>query len=377
MFRPSESERRKPALTLACEWLDANIPQLAEAITTRTFAANPELQTKYGNRGRLKCEQDAIYHLHYLYEAMASDSVTMFVDYIGWAKIMLCSRSIEWADLKENLEAMIHALRLAAPRKFANVFLKFIKAALKQLPELAEKLPSFIDPARPFAELAESYLHSLLVLNREEAVSLVLRKVDSGLAINDLFRYVIHPVQQEVGRLWQENKITVLQEHYCTAATDVLITRLKRRFVGVPRAVTALSLCPDGEEHSLAIKMFSDLLEADGWKVAFIGPKCPIADVLKHVRRHATDLIAISVATPLNLSKAKQLITEIKKLPAEDKPAIILGGAAINTKADSWDHLGADAVASDISEGVEIANRLIAQRERGERTRSAKTPVRV
>lgn len=377
MLRLSETERKKLVLTLACEWLDANIPQLAEAITARTFAENPQLQTKYGERGKLKCEQDAIYHLHYLYEAMASDSVTMFVDYVGWAKIMLCSRGIEWTDLQENLEAMIHALTLKAPRKFANVLQEFIKAALKQLPELPEKLPSFIDPARPFAELAESYLHSLLVLNREEAVSLLLRKVDSGLAINDLFRHVIHPVQQEVGRLWQENKITVLQEHYCTAATDLLITRLKRRFVGVPRAVTALSLCPDGEEHSLGIKMFSDLLEADGWKVAFIGPKCPIADVLKHVRRHATDLIAISVATPLNLSKAKQLITEIKKLPPQHRPAIIVGGVAIGAKIDSWNHLGADAVASDISEGVEIANRLVAQRETRGRSPSVETSGRL
>src|SRR6185312_7529457 len=376
MSRLNESERQKPVLTLACEWLDANIPQLAEAITTRTFAAKPELQAKYGNRGRLKCEQDANYHLHYLYEAMAGDSVAIFVDYIGWAKIMLRSRGIEWTDLKENLEGMIHTLRLKAPRKFANLFLKFIKAALMQLPELPGKLPSFIDPAMPFAELAEFYLHSLLVLNREEAVSLVVRRVESGLAINDLFRHVIHPVQQEVGRLWQENKITVLQEHYCTAATDVLITRLKRGFLGVPRAVTALSLCPDGEEHSLAIKMFSDLLEADGWRVAFIGAKCPIADVLKHIRRHATDLVAISVATPLNLSKTKELITEIRTLPPEHKPSIIVGGAAMKANADSWNYLGADAVASDVSEGVEIANRLVAQQETGERAGPTETSGR-
>lgn len=206
---------------------------------------------------------------------------------------------------------------------------------------------------------------------------MILRKIEGGLTISDLFLSVIYPVQQEVGRLWQQNKITVLQEHYCTAATDMLITRLKRGFVGVPRAVTALALCPEDEEHSLGIKMFSDMLEADGWKVAFIGSKCPSADVLKHIRRYGTDLIAISVATPLNLSKAKQLIGEIRSFSGKERPSIILGGAAVKGNPDSWSHLGADAVASDISEGVEIANRLIARQERGERSSSVETSGRL
>jgi methanogenic corrinoid protein MtbC1 len=73
-------------------------------------------------------------------------------------------------------------------------------------------------------------------------------------------------------------------------------------------------------------------------------------------------LVAISIATPLNLAKTKQLIAEIKSLPVEQTPSIIMGGAALNARSDLWKYLGADAVASDLSEGIEIANQLVASR---------------
>jgi methanogenic corrinoid protein MtbC1 len=359
MSPPRTKISEKPVATVAHKWLNANIQLLAEAITAHTFAKTPELQAKYGSRGRLKCEEDTLYHLHYLSEALANDSPQMFVDYTGWAKIMLVSRGIDPADLAENLKGMSQILLQKAPPKCRWIFTRFVDSALTQLPKLPESLPSFIDPERPFAELADSYLKSLLLLNRGEAISLVLRRIESGLSVGDLFRHVIHPVQQEVGRLWQENRITVLQEHYCTAATDLLITRLKRSYIGVPRSVTALALCPDGEEHSLAIKMFSDLLESDGWKVVFIGPKCPTSDVLKHIKTNPTDLVAISVATPLSLARARQLIAEIRSLSLEKTPSIIVGGAALKAKRNLRKNLEADAAAIDLSEGVDIANRLV------------------
>lgn len=358
-----KNAEKKPVHSIAYEWLSANIEPVAEAITTRIFALHPELEEKYGERGRAKCGQDSVYHLHYLAEAIASNSEKMFVDYVGWAKIMLLSRAVDSADLGDNLKVMANVLQLKSPAKYKRIFAQFIDAALTQLPAMPEALPGFIDPGNPFAELANSYLQRLLLLNREDAIALVTTELDLGLSIRDLFHHVIYPVQREVGRLWQENRINVLQEHYCTAATDLLITRLKHNFQAVPRSVRALAVCPDGEEHSLGIKMFSELLESDGWKVAYMGPKCPLADVLSHIKNHDTDLVAISVATPLNLAKTKELIAGIRSFSRNHTPAILVGGAALNSNPEIERYLQADGVAADVSEGVEIANRLVAQKK--------------
>src|SRR5581483_9993850 len=250
-----KNAEKKPVHSSAYEWLSVNIQSIAEAITARIFALHPELEEKYGERGRTKCEQDSVYHLHYLAEAIAGNSEKMFVDYAGWAKIMLLSRGVDSADLGDNLKVMAQVLQLKSPAKYKRLFAQLIDAALTHLPEMPEALPGFIGPGNPFAGLANAYLQRLLLLNREDAIALVTTELDAGLSIRDLFHHVIYPVQREVGRLWQENRINVLQEHYCTAATDLLITRLKHNFHAVPRSVRALAVCPDGEEHSLGIKM--------------------------------------------------------------------------------------------------------------------------
>jgi methanogenic corrinoid protein MtbC1 len=106
--------------------------------------------------------------------------------------------------------------------------------------------------------------------------------------------------------------------------------------------------------------MLSDLLESDGWRVAYIGPKCPTRDVLEHIRAHSVDLVAISVATALNLGRTKDLTTAIRSL--KQPPLILIGGAAVNSNPELWMHLGADGAASNVSDGLDIANRLVARR---------------
>ncbi len=44
--------------------------QVAEDTVTRYYAARPDLLTRYGAAGRMKCLQDVNYHLSYLAQAL-------------------------------------------------------------------------------------------------------------------------------------------------------------------------------------------------------------------------------------------------------------------------------------------------------------------
>ena len=100
-------------------------------------------------------------------------------------------------------------------------------------------------------------------------------------------------------------------------------------------------------------------------RLTYIGPKSPTRDIVKHLQTFRTDVVAISVATPLNLGKTKQLIDAIKGLSPQRQPRIIVGGAAMmNSESNALEWLAADAVATDISEGVAIANRLMNARKK-------------
>ncbi len=348
----------------ASEWVNENVTSLAAEIAERHFAAQPALLEKYGAKGKQKCRDDAAFHLHYLSEAISANSTRIFVDYIGWAKIMLVSRGIESYDLEQTLEFTKVVLVGTASPADGAVFASFIDAALIALPKLPESMPTFIPRDRPFATVANNYLRSLLLLNGDEAVSYIVQQVDAGLRIKDVFEHVILAAQQEVGRLWQINQITVVQEHYCTAMAELVLTRLRRKYIGTRRDVSALTLCAEGEEHCLGVKLFSELLQADGWKVTYIGAKSPTQDVVKHVQSFSADVIAISVATALALGKTKQLIDAIKSFVPHRRPRIIVGGAITCSDPKALEWLGADAFATDIWDGVAIANRFVNQRRK-------------
>ncbi len=337
------------------EWLSENIPRLAEKITTTHFSRHPVLLERYGPRGKQKCLEDAAYHLHYLAEAVAVNSTSSFIDYIGWGKIMLASRGIEVKDLENSLITMADVLRREAGALNTDVFDTYINLALAALPGLPDTLPTFVNPRAPFSDIANSYLNSLLVLNRDEAITGAVKKVNEGLSITDLFHHVLFPVQQEVGRLWQQNQITVVQEHYCTAATNLLVVKLRRGFIGTPRQVSALTVCAEGEEHCLGLKMLSELLESDGWRVAYLEGK-PASDVLDYLQSHFIDVVAISAGTAMNLSKIRRLIAEIKALAKG--PRVLIGGRAVAADPNIWQNLGADAFAASLIDGLEAANRL-------------------
>ena len=352
-----------PAAVTASDWLSQNISSLAAEITENQFSARPGLLRKYGSKGRLKCTEDAASHLHYLSEAIAVTSPAIFTRYIGWAKIMLSSRGIESGDLKHTLQGMKRVVAKQANGEHGALIGKFITLALEELPNLPESLPPFIDSREPFAPIANKYLQSLLLLNRNEAIAGVMEEVEAGLSIRDVFQHVIFVAQQEVGRLWQMNQITVVQEHYCTSSADLLIARLRRKYSDTSRDVSALALCAANEEHSMGVRLLSELLEADGWRVAYIGSKSPTADVLKHLKANPTDLVAISIGTPLSLSKAKELIQAIRSLPLRNPPRIMLGGSALNASEPTIvQALGADAYAANILDGLEMADRLVRER---------------
>ena len=95
--------------------IDANASRIASLITERQFAADPSLAARFGDRGRVKCTEDALRHLEYLSSAAANDSDSLFADYVAWAKILLARLRISDDDLAKNLHLLREAVRETLP----------------------------------------------------------------------------------------------------------------------------------------------------------------------------------------------------------------------------------------------------------------------
>ncbi|HKV09327.1 MAG TPA: ATP-binding protein [Thermoanaerobaculia bacterium] len=338
--------------------LDARREALAEAVTTRHFALHPELGRRYGEIGRARCQEDAHYHLSYLAEAIASSSPSLFADYVSWAKVLLAGLGIPQEDLARNLEVLKDALRGELPHEEAEIATGYVDAGLRQLPQSPPELPTRLLEDAPLAGLSREYLEALLCGDRHTASRLVLDAVSGGVPVKDVYLQVFQPVQHEVGRLWQMNQLTVAQEHYCTAATQLVMSQLYPWIFSGPRnGRTLVAACVAGDLHEIGVRMVSDFFEMDGWNTFYLGANTPTPSVLKTLQERRADVLLVSATITSHVRAVSRLIAEARAAEG-DRVKILVGGYPFNVDPDLWQRVGADGCARNAEEAVALATFL-------------------
>jgi MerR family transcriptional regulator, light-induced transcriptional regulator len=340
--------------TSSAALIRAQLDPLARTITDRHFAAHPELDARYPAIGRQRCLEDARFHLQYLAIALEADSPALFADYIAWAKVMLASRNIPPSDLAENLRVMAGVLA-----GYADA-VRCIESAVEQLPSMPDDLPSFLDPRSPTWALASEYLNALLGARRSDAAAVITRALESGLSVRDVYRGVFEPGQQEVGRLWQLNKITVAQEHFATAATQHIMAGLyDRLFTGEKRGLRAVAMCVGGELHEVGLRIITDLLELEGWHTWYLGASMPPAAAVQLCVEQNAHALLVSATLPPHLTAVRDVIRAFRERPELAHAKVIVGGRAFRSIPDAWRTIGADGYAWNSDECLALLDRII------------------
>jgi methylmalonyl-CoA mutase cobalamin-binding domain/chain len=340
--------------------IDTQRDQLASAILDRQFARQPELAERYDAAMRAKCHQDTVYHLSYLSEAIAVDSPLLFADYIVWAKVLLGKLGIPAKELVVNLEVMRDTLRDTLPEYAHAIVESYIEAGLSKLPSASATIPSFIEDGAYLSDLAKAYLDALLRAERHVASHLITEAVADGVDVKDIYIHVFQRTQHEIGRLWQMNEINVAQEHFCTAATQLIMSQLYpyifstqkngRRFVAT---------CVGGELHEIGVRMVADFLEMEGWDTFYLGANAPAASIVQEVIRRDADILGISATMTFHVSQVVRLIEALRASEVCQDVKVIVGGYPFNIEPALWQQVGADGFAPDSRQAVTMASQLV------------------
>ncbi len=333
---------------------------LAEALVARQFVLRPDLELRYGARGREKCRQDALYHLAYLAEALAFDNQALFTDYVAWAKVMLHQRGVPEQDLAAHLEQMAGMLRTEIGGEPGALAADFVDDAVRVLPSMPNSLPTFLHDDRPLSLLAHQYTQALLRGERDVASRLVIEAVGRGTPVSDIYMQIFQPAQHEIGRLWQTNDISVAQEHYCTAATQLVISQLyPRLFTSERTGRTLVATCAAGELHELGARMVADFFEMAGWDTYYLGANTPHAGVIDALVERRADALAVSATITLHLGAVRTLIASVREHAGCASVKVLVGGDPFNRAPGLWRQVGADGTGRDAREAVAVAERLL------------------
>lgn len=212
----------------------------------------------------------------------------------------------------------------------------------------------------PLPELKTRYLHAQLAGNRREALRVVMDEgIARGASVIDLQVQVIQEAQREIGRLWQENQISVAQEHMATAISQMALAQL---YDEAPRAPSndkkVLVACVQGELHDFPARLVADTLDLAGFDVRYLGSDIPTDDLLDEVSTHRPDLLALSATMDFNLPALRAAVLAVRARPNGRLP-IVIGGAACSTLQNLAAELGVEGAGANAHDMISNARRLL------------------
>jgi methanogenic corrinoid protein MtbC1 len=204
-------------------------------------------------------------------------------------------------------------------------------------------------------EIYRDYLAAIRSGDRREAFSVIDAAREADMELGALYVEVFQPAMREIGRLWQENEITVADEHLATAITQAAMARAFEQVFawGPERGRSLIAACADLERHEVGLRMICDLLELRGWDTTYLGATVPVESLVAMVQRKRPDVVALSAAIAPHLPRLRMMIGEIREL-IPDPPLILVGGRPFLEDPTLATRLGADLTAPDALQAVEL-----------------------
>lgn len=334
--------------------------KIAKQILELHFKHHPESIECYGAAGKDRCYEDAVFHLKFLAEAITMELPDMYANYILWAASMLDSRNIPESVLYNDIDYVQKSIKEVLGSQYTTLTEPYIQAAKEKLSNRKAENNSYINESNPLKNEVSNYLDYLLNGKRQLANTLVNELIQNGVSIKNIYQDIFQVSQYEVGRLWQCNKITVAHEHYCTAATQQIMSGLYQYIFNMDRNGKTLVACSiSGELHEMGIRMVADYFEMEGWDTYYLGTNLPEKQIETYLIEYKADILALSVTLPLHVSKAAALIKSIKTNPSTQHVKIMVGGYPFINNPELWQRVSADGFAQNAEQAILKANELI------------------
>lgn len=327
----------------------------------KTFAQQAyALQTNRPLEFEDKSIRDTEYNLLYLANAIKVESPGLFRNYVEWFVDVLNNIGISKHHLADNFLNIGKVIQDNFEENANEVVQDYIGLAIDiingQLVETTEDLSS----TNKLTFFKDQYVNCLVTGNRRAANELVQRLFKEGYSLQDLYIEIFQQSQYDIGKLWQTNEITIAQEHFCTASTQMIMGQFYPQIFSTPKNdYVFVGACVGGELHELGMRMVSDFMELNGWHTYYLGANMPIKDIVRSVEEERADVLGLSVTMLFHLEHVVEAIQLVRSNPNLSHVKILVGGYPFIMDPDLWKRIGADGFAKDATGAVKLAGELM------------------
>lgn len=281
----------------------------------------------------------------------------ILADYLRWQQTRMASQGVTHADALAMLKQAGAAIAGGLPQDQSAKMREFFREAVSQL-ELSA--PDSLTPVvSNLGDAAEEYTRLLLAHDRFAATQLVTGLVKQGVPVKDIYTHIFQYSLYNVGRLWQTNQVTIAQEHFFTAATQMIMSQLYPYIFNSDRiGKRMVAAGVDTNMHDIGIRMVADFFEMAGWDTYYLGGNTPPEAIIEALEMNHPHLLALSATVSQQIGMVQSTITLIRGLPSFKELKILVGGHPFNIVPDLWRKAGADGCAKSAEEAVQLAHRL-------------------
>lgn len=333
---------------------------LAEHVVTLQYERQPGQWERYGENGRKLSIRDMKYHFQYLTESISVEEPSLFADYIDWVKTLFDNLNLPADALLMTLECTRDVFKTAFPHEMMEEINIYLHAGIERLHHKTAAQDSYLEEEGELAGLAKAYIDALLQGERHRASQLILEAVKNGASIKAIYLDVFQRSQYEIGRLWMTNHISVAQEHYCTAATQLIMSQLYPYIFSTEKIGRRLiATCIGGELHEIGMRMVTDFFEMDGWDTYYMGANTPTNTILQTLDERQPDILGISATMTFHIQAVEDLIARVREKNTEKPLKILVGGYPFLRNPELWQKVGADGFGANASEAIQISQCLL------------------
>ncbi|MDP2481382.1 MAG: MerR family transcriptional regulator [Candidatus Palauibacterales bacterium] len=173
-----------------------------------------------------------------------------------------------------------------------------------------------------------------------ENLETLLRRAALDFPAPVLIEEVLAPLLTRVGEAWRAGEIGPGQEHMASAAVTRAVGWLMEALPPAAGAPVLVVATPTGHRHELGALLVAATAVSEGWRVSYMAPDLPAADIAAAAGRLGARAVAVSLVYPAADPATADEIRRLREtLPAATR--LLAGGGASGSYADVLDEVGA------------------------------------
>ncbi len=188
------------------------------------------------------------------------------------------------------------------------------------------KLIPMSEHAKPYLDECQRAVERLDVEGLEDTLSRGAALLGSAALIDS----VMMPLMHRIGERWREGEARLAHEHMASAIVRTFLGRMLDSYQPAAHAPRLVVTTPAGQFHELGALVAAVTAASEGWRILYLGPNLPAAEIAGAVHQSGARALALSIVYPPDDPGMENEMSELRKYVGKDFP-ILAGGRAVSS----------------------------------------------